>query len=88
MKVTVEIPDELVSQMNAARAHLPRLAGFAGIQSPRVQMISRQQQFAEKIHAYTLPRNSQNSRAKDLVDMVLLVGSGVGTNRGLWTPCG
>ena len=37
----------------------------------RVRMISREQQFAEKIHAYTLPRSSPNSRAKDLVDLAL-----------------
>jgi hypothetical protein len=50
--------------------------GFAGIESPRVRMIAREQQFAEKIHAYTLPRNVANSRVKDLVDLVLLIGSG------------
>ncbi|MFP5205190.1 MAG: nucleotidyl transferase AbiEii/AbiGii toxin family protein [Acidobacteriota bacterium] len=48
--------------------------GFAGIEKPRVWMISREQQLAEKIHAYTLPRSSQNSRVKDLVDLALLVG--------------
>ena len=50
--------------------------GFAGIQPSRVQVIAREQQFAEKLHAYTLPRNSANSRVKDLVDMALLIGSG------------
>ena len=50
--------------------------GFAGIESSRVLMIAREQQFAEKIHAYTLPRNAANSRVKDLVDLVLLIGSG------------
>jgi nucleotidyltransferase AbiEii toxin of type IV toxin-antitoxin system len=50
--------------------------GFAGIESSRVLMIAREQQFAEKIHAYTLPRNAANSRVKDLVDMALLIGSG------------
>ncbi len=50
--------------------------GFAGIARCRVSMISREQQFAEKIHAYTLPRNSSNSRVKDLVDLALLIGSG------------
>lgn len=50
--------------------------GFAGIEAPRIQMIAREQQFAEKIHAYTLPRNSQNSRVKDLVDLTLLIGFG------------
>jgi hypothetical protein len=47
--------------------------GFAGIESSQVRMIAREQQFAEKIHAYTLPRNAANSRVKDLVDMALLI---------------
>ena len=49
--------------------------GFAGIESARVSMIACEQQFAEKIHAYTLPRNAANSRVKDLVDLALLIGS-------------
>ena len=49
---------------------------FAGIASPVVPTISRQQQFAEKLHAYTLPRSSTNSRVKDLIDMALLIRSG------------
>lgn len=47
---------------------------FVGIQSSQVQLIAREQQFAEKIHAYTLPRSTPNSRVKDLVDMALLIG--------------
>ncbi len=47
---------------------------FAGIPSPEIPSISPEQQFAEKLHAYTLPRES-NSRVKDLVDMVLLIDS-------------
>lgn len=50
--------------------------GFAGIESSRVLMIAREQQFAEKIHAYTLPRSAPNSRVKDLVDLALLIRSG------------
>jgi hypothetical protein len=49
---------------------------FAGIATSRVRMITREQQFAEKIHACTLPRNAANSRVKDLVDLALLLGSG------------
>jgi hypothetical protein len=49
---------------------------FACIPTPEVKMIAREQQFAEKIHAYTLPRGSANSRVKDLVDLVLLIGDG------------
>jgi hypothetical protein len=41
-----------------------------------VQTISREQQCAEKLHAYTLPRSASNSRVKDLVDLVLLIRSG------------
>lgn len=47
--------------------------GFCGIPSPVFSMISVEQQFAEKLHAYTLPRLERpNTRVKDLVDMVLL----------------
>jgi Nucleotidyl transferase AbiEii toxin, Type IV TA system len=49
---------------------------FAGIKGCQVLMISREQQFAEKLHAYTLPRSTPNSRVKDLVDLALLTGSG------------
>lgn len=51
--------------------------GFAGIASPSLYMIPREQQFAEKLHAYTLPRKgAANTRVRDLVDMVLLIQSG------------
>jgi len=50
--------------------------GFAGIGRPSLYLISREQQFAEKLHAYTLPRpGAVNSRVRDLVDMVLLIQS-------------
>jgi len=47
--------------------------GFAGIKSPVIPVISKEQQFAEKIHAYTLPRKIPNSRVKDLVDLFFLI---------------
>jgi hypothetical protein len=50
---------------------------FAGIAPALLMAISKEQQFAEKLHAYTLPRrDSSNSRVKDLVDMVLLARLG------------
>ncbi|MEK7340207.1 MAG: nucleotidyl transferase AbiEii/AbiGii toxin family protein [Candidatus Rhabdochlamydia sp.] len=58
---------------------LERLQGkgwldFCGIPNPMYLVISVEQQFAEKIHAYTLPReHGYNSRVKDLVDMALLI---------------
>ncbi|MFA6177052.1 MAG: nucleotidyl transferase AbiEii/AbiGii toxin family protein [Phycisphaerae bacterium] len=65
----VVLPTELI----AGRDWL----GFAGISAPSFMAISKEQQFAEKLHAYTLPRpDSRNSRVKDLVDMVLLLQMG------------
>ena len=49
---------------------------FAEIASPSITMIAREQQFAEKIHAYTMPRPSLNSRVRDLVDLHLLITAG------------
>jgi hypothetical protein len=49
---------------------------FAGVARPSVRIIPREQQFAEKLHAYTLPRRIPNSRVKDLVDLALLVHAG------------
>lgn len=49
---------------------------FAGIASPSFATICQEQHFAEKVHAYTLPRKGPNSRSRDLVDMLLLIGSG------------
>jgi predicted nucleotidyltransferase component of viral defense system len=47
---------------------------FAGIPAIDVPVISIEQQFAEKLHAYTQLRDYPNSRVKDLVDMLLIVG--------------
>lgn len=48
---------------------------FAGIPGAEFPTISQEQHFAEKLHAYTLPRETPNSRARDLIDMLLLIGS-------------
>ena len=48
--------------------------GFAKITAASIPIISREQQFAEKLHAYTLPRpQNPNSRVRDLVDMAPLI---------------
>ena len=46
---------------------------FAGISTPEFPVISSEQQFAEKLHSYSLPRQTQNSRTKDLIDLILLI---------------
>jgi hypothetical protein len=51
--------------------------GFAGIHRTAFPAISPEEQFAEKLHAYTLPRPGRpNTRVKDLIDLCLLIEKG------------
>ncbi len=51
--------------------------GFAELPRAKVSAVSREEQFAEKLHAYTLSRLGRpNTRVKALVDLVLLSVSG------------
>jgi predicted nucleotidyltransferase component of viral defense system len=45
----------------------------SGLQPIRIPIYPIAQHMAEKLHAYTLPREHQNTRAKDLVDMVIII---------------
>jgi len=50
------------------------LLAFADISPARIAVYPLVQQFAEKVYAYTFPwRDRDNTRVKDLVDMVLLI---------------
>jgi hypothetical protein len=59
------------------------LLEFAGVHTKTILVIPREQQFAEKLHAYTLPRPNDrpNSRVKDLVDMNLLINEGLNSEK-------
>ncbi|MEI8027982.1 MAG: nucleotidyl transferase AbiEii/AbiGii toxin family protein [Pseudomonadota bacterium] len=46
---------------------------FAGVPTAEVNAIREGQHFAEKLHALCRPRTRQNSRVKDLFDIVLFV---------------
>ncbi|WP_367872493.1 nucleotidyl transferase AbiEii/AbiGii toxin family protein [Luteolibacter sp. Populi] len=51
--------------------------GFAGMSAGMFPSILREEHFAQKIHAYTLPRGERpNTRVKDLVDLMLLIDAG------------
>lgn len=49
---------------------------FADIEPVQHPMISREHHIAQKLHAYTLPRDRENSRVKDLPDLGLLALTG------------
>jgi predicted nucleotidyltransferase component of viral defense system len=69
----ISVGDVLVAPLQQVRC--ADWLAFARIAPPLVTMTSREQQFAEKLHAYTWPRSEPNSRVRDLVDLVLLARS-------------
>jgi hypothetical protein len=48
------------------------LLAFAGIAPPILRLYPVETHIAEKLHAYTMPRERPNSRVKDLPDIALL----------------
>ena len=50
---------------------------FAGVPTAKITAIREGQHFAEKLHAICRPRTRQNSRVKDLFDLVLFVRKGI-----------
>jgi hypothetical protein len=73
--VDVGIGDEVLEPLEIVTGR--DWLGFGGVAPPSFPVISAEQQFAEKLHAYSLPRGERaNTRTKDLTDMVLLIHSG------------
>ncbi len=71
----IGIGDEIISKPIWQKGH--NLLNFAGISPAKVAIIPREQQFAEKIHSYTYPKDKRNnSRVKDLLDLALLIQYG------------
>ncbi|MGW7219856.1 nucleotidyl transferase AbiEii/AbiGii toxin family protein [Streptomyces sp. NPDC054826] len=57
---------------------LPNTLGFAGTPPRDIEAVDRRQHFAEKLHAFTRDYGDRpNTRVKDLVDLVLLIESGL-----------
>lgn len=50
---------------------------FAGLPPLRLQVPTKEEVFAEKLHAYTTPRENENTRVKDLLDLALLLEDGI-----------
>jgi hypothetical protein len=78
--VDVGIGDEVLEPVDVVEGR--DWLRFAGITPPSVPVISREQQFAEKLHAYSLPHGERvNTGTKDLIDMLLLIAQGTLDNR-------
>ena len=67
----VAVDDIVIAEPELILGH--NMLSFAGIPPAKMALISKEQHFAEKIHAYTFPREVPNSRTRDLVDMVILI---------------
>lgn len=66
------------------RLPLPNTLGFAGTPPRDIEAVDRRQHFAEKLHALTRDYGDRpNTRVKDLVDLVLLIESGLAADTSL-----
>lgn len=50
---------------------------FAGMEPLTLKVPIKEEVFAEKIHAYTTPRENENTRVKDMLDLALLIEDGL-----------
>lgn len=87
--VTALLDQEIIStfQLDIVaqdKCHLPRetvlgtdFLAFAGIRMPEFQASACEEVFAEKIHAYTKPRDEENTRVRDIIDLYRLIEKGL-----------
>lgn len=68
--VDVAFGDPMVGEVEVITAE--DLLAFAGVAPPTLRLYPVETHLAEKVHAYTLPRERPNSRVKDLPDLALL----------------
>ncbi len=76
VRVDVVVRGEEISATE--RLPLPNTLEFAGMPPHDIEAVDRRQHFAEKLHALTRDYGDRpNTRVKDLVDLVLLIESGL-----------
>lgn len=76
MRIDVVVRSEEISHTELLS--LPNMLAFAGTPQRKIEAVDRHQHFAEKIHAFTRGYGDRpNTRVKDLVDLVLLIESGL-----------
>lgn len=74
--IDIGIGDAVISEAEWKKSD--NILEFAGIMPVSVAMLPVEQHFAEKMHAYSYPREKRPfSRIRDLVDLVLLIEQGL-----------
>ena len=82
--VTADIVARTTEGGRTDRCSLQSSLRFAGIPDLEIDLVDLDHHFAEKLAAYTADRGErENTRVKDLTDMVLLVETGFGPTRRL-----
>lgn len=87
--VTASINQEVISRFQLDvvvqdKCLLPRepvtgsdLLSFADLETPTFLASAREEVFAEKVHAFTKPREEENTRVRDIIDLYRLVEAGL-----------
>ena len=73
--IDVVIGDKFISEVEWVKGN--ELLSFAGIKAPLIAIIQLEKQFAEKLHTYTNPSLINNSRIRDLVDLIIYLDKGI-----------
>lgn len=76
-QVDAVVQDETVFENEEVRGD--DFLEFAGLEPLKLQVPIKEEVFAEKLHAYTFPRENENTRVKDILDLMLLVKDGLDT---------
>lgn len=76
-RVRVDIVQRTDEITATERLELPGALAFAGIATRTVEAVAPAQVFAEKLHALTRSYSTENTRVRDLVDLVLLIEDGL-----------
>ncbi|HEY0468618.1 MAG TPA: nucleotidyl transferase AbiEii/AbiGii toxin family protein, partial [Polyangiaceae bacterium] len=72
--VDIGFADVLTTEPDVAQGS--RFLEFAGVEPRTFRLYPRHAHIAEKLHAYTMPRDRSNTRVKDLPDLALLASVG------------
>lgn len=73
-QVTIDVVARAEEIGGTERVPLPGALAFAGLPSASIEIIDREQHFAEKMHALTQTYGDRpNTRTRDLVDLLMLV---------------
>jgi len=76
-RVRVDIVQHADEITATERLELPGALAFAGIATRTVEAVAPAQVFAEKLHALTRSYATENSRVRDLIDLVLIIEDGL-----------